>query len=268
MKPEETQPEPTPIMKYLSPEEQKILLMSLRHRAEYWRRMKRLKACGGPRNTRCSSPCAACGFSRLTASVQAAEWPAVSAAALFNEANADQRAGHLGPAILGYERAKGSRRATRRSRRISAPRGKRPASPRRAFPRGNAPRIGPASMAWRSREHLPAPVLLSCSARACFPTTFRGLARVAGSSSARSPSSPRRPSASRWPELDRAVIVGASTRRPHRPGAKCRRTFEFKTGDLVCAGSRHGDFPRIRTSDGRSGWVSSDAVEKIIPSVS
>ncbi len=35
---------------------------------------------------------------------QAAEAPAVSAPALFNEANAAQRAGRLGPAILNYER--------------------------------------------------------------------------------------------------------------------------------------------------------------------
>ena len=106
MNPQKPQPQPSPIMKHLSPDEQKVLLMALRHRAEYWRRMKRVRAITQTaKHTLLIAACAA-GLIAGTTNAQAADAPAVSAPALFNEANAAQRAGNFGAAILSYERAR------------------------------------------------------------------------------------------------------------------------------------------------------------------
>lgn len=74
--------------------------------------------------------------------------------------------------------------------------------------------------------------------------------------------------AARWPELDRAVVVGTQPAVHIAPAAHAAVLFDLKPGELVNEGSSHGDFIRISTADGRSGWVAATDVEKVVPSAS
>ncbi len=116
--------------------------MAQRRRVEYWRRLKRVKAFG--RAAKHGLLIVACAGGLLAAgTLNAAAAPsAVSAPALFNEANAAQRAGRVGPAILGYERARflaPRDGAITQNLRVAR---KKLASLRRRFPSGSARHIG------------------------------------------------------------------------------------------------------------------------------
>src|SRR4051812_46358566 len=94
-------PTPTPpsIMKHLSPNERKTLLAAHGRRPEYPRRSKPAKA--GNKAAKLATLIVACAGAMLAGTVpaRAAETASpVSAPALFNQANADQRARRLGPA--------------------------------------------------------------------------------------------------------------------------------------------------------------------------
>ena len=81
--------------------ERKFVCLARRHRADYLRLLKQLKA-SASKNGRRTLLIGACALSLLATSAQAG----VSAPELFNQANAAQREGRFGPAILGYERAR------------------------------------------------------------------------------------------------------------------------------------------------------------------
>jgi hypothetical protein len=257
---------PVNIMKILSPLEQKVLRMARRHRSEISRCMKRLHALGS--KTKHSLLIAACagGLVAGTTSVQATEARAVSAPALFNEANAAQRAGRLGPAILDYERAS-----------LLAPHDPAIAQNLRAA-REKAGVSAPAIPAWQRPAHwltfnglaaLASISLLLFSVlffgTRFIPTTLRGLARGAATSLGGVALLAASATALRWPELNRAVIVGAQPAVRIAPAANAAPSFELKPGEIVRAENTYGSFVRIRAADGRSGWVASAEVEKILP---
>jgi hypothetical protein len=244
-------------LKNFSEIERKFVCLARRHRANYLRLLKRLKA-SASKNAR-PLLIAACVLGLLTTSAQAG----VSAPELFNQANAAQRANRLGPAILGYERARllspnessleQNLRIAREKAGVNAPAipvWQRPAHwlgfdgwallgssalvigcglffAIRYVPRRAVPRIG-----------------AGCGAVALLAATAIGL---------------------RWNELDRAVIQNAQARAHIAPAADAQSTFELKAGEIVTAQREYGDFVLIRTADKRSGWVSKSDVERVIP---
>jgi hypothetical protein len=255
------------MMKHLSPLEQKVLLMASKHRTGYRRLMKRLKTLGKALK---HGLLAAAGLGAVLATATAGEvsaGSAVSAPALFNEANAAQRAGRLGPAILDYERAQWlapgdpaiaqNLRTAREKAGVSAP----------AVPMWQRPAH------WLSFDALT--VLASISlllfgllffGTRFIPATLRGLARGVSSSLAVVAVLAASAVALRWPELDRAVIVGAQPVAHLAPAANSATSFSPKPGEIVRAENTYGNFVRVRAADGRSGWVAAAEVEKIIPS--
>jgi hypothetical protein len=254
------------LMKHLSSVEQKMLMAARRHRADYLRRIRQMKAFAGvARQILIIAACAA-GFFSGTTNARAAGAATVSAPAFFNEANAAQRAGHPGPAILGYERA-----------RLLAPHDPSVAENLR-LAREKAGVSAPAVAAWQRPAHalsidglalLASISLLLCCllvfGMAFLPPTLRSLARVATTALGMTVLLAAAGVALRWPELDRAVILGAPATAHIAPAASSISVFELKPGDLVTARREHGDFVLIRTLDQRSGWVARADVERIIP---
>lgn len=255
------------LMKHLSSGEQKLLITARRHRADSLRRMRRLKslAGGAAKQILVIAACAAAFFVG-TGGVKAAAESAVSAPALFNEANAAQRAGHSGPAILGYERA-----------RFLAPRDRSVAENLRVA-REKAGVSAPVIPAWQRPAHAVGidglaalgsiSLLLECLlilGMGLLPATLRGLARVAAIALGMIVLLAGAGVAVRWPELDRAVILGSPATAHIAPAASSGAVFELKAGELVTARREHGGFVLVRTPDERSGWVARADVERILP---
>jgi len=251
-------------MKHLSPDEQKLLLMARRHRAEYWRRLRRVKGFG--RTTLLLASCAA-GLLATTGPLNAAEGQsAVSASALFNEANAELRADRLGAAILGYERARWlTPMDPSITQNLSAARAK-------------AGVTTPAVSAWERPAHWLSFDSLAALASIsllllCFlafgtrliPSTMRGLARGLANTFAGTALLVASAIAVRWSELDRAVVQRPRTTAHIAPAAASGSAFELKPGELVTARRKYGDFVLVRTLDQRSGWVAKTEIERIIP---
>ena len=270
MNPRKPQPPLDPIMKQLSPDEQKVLLMAQRHRAEYWRRLKRVKAFGkNMKHTLLLTTCALGLLAANAPAAQANEAAGVSAPALFNEANAELRAGRLGSAILGYERAQwlapGDQAITQN---LSAAREK-------------AGVAAPVVPMWQRPAQWLSFNSLAALASICLllfslllfgtrwiPITLRGFARGAAASLSVVAILAVSAVAVRWPELNQAVIVGARSIAHIAPAENAAPSFELKAGERVRAEKSHGQFVLVRTATGQSGWVSGAEVEKIFPSAS
>src|SRR5262245_20756403 len=88
-------------LKNFSEVERKFVCLARRRRANYLRLLKQLKA-SPSKNGRRALLIGACALGLLATNAQAT----LSAPELFNQANAAQREGRFGPAILGYERAR------------------------------------------------------------------------------------------------------------------------------------------------------------------
>lgn len=259
----------SPSMKALSPEEQKVLLLVRHRRAKDQGRQKHAAAFG--KAARQALLIAACvGGLFATESAKAATAPApVSAPALFDQANADQRAGHLGRAILGYERA-----------RILAPHDEAIAQNLRlAQQKASAP--APSIPNWKRPAYWLAfdslaglasiSLLLFCLiffGTRLIPTALRGVARGAASSLGAITLLAAVAITLRWPDLDRAVIVGNKPVAYIAPATSAAPALELQPGQLVWAERSYGNFVQIRAADGRRGWVNNANVEKIIPSAS
>lgn len=256
-------------MKHLDPDQQNILLMALRHRAEYWRRLKRVKAFG--KIARHGLLIAACSGGLFTAGIaRAADAPsAVSAPGLFNEANADLRAGRTGAAILNYERAS-----------FLAPNDKAIAG-NLLIARQKAVVAAPSVPTWQRPAHCLGFDAMTGLAGICLllfsllffgtrliPTTLRTLARCTASLIGMVALFAASSVVMRWPELDRAVVVGSHSTLHIAPAIDAAASFELKPGELVREENTYGNFVRIRAADGHSGWVIASEVEKIIPATS
>jgi len=259
----------TPSMKALSPEEQKVLLMVQRRRAGYRRQFERVGAFG--KTMRRGLLIAACAGGLIASgTAKAAAAPlSTSAPALFNQANADQRAGHLGPAILGYERAL-----------MLAPHDKAIAQNLR-LAQQKAGATPPVVASWKrpaywlyfdSLAGLASISLLLFSlvffGTRLIPMTLRGFARFTALSLGAITVLAATAITLRWSDLNRAVIVGSQPVAHIAPAASAAAAFELKPGELVWAERAYGSFVHIRTADGRRAWVSSAEIAKIIPSAS
>lgn len=242
--------------------------MAQRHRAEYWRRLNRIKGLGkNMKNTLLIAACALGLLTGATTTARATDGPArTSAPALFNEANANQRAGRFGPAILGYERA-----------HLLAPRDAAIAQNLQSA-REKAGVPAPAVPVWERPAHALSfdilAVLASISllmlcllvfGTRLIPTTLRGLSRAAASSFGAVAILAISTIGLRWPELDRAIVTGSNPVAHIAPADSSASSFALKPGELVRADKTHGNHTLIRTPDGRSGWVVSSEVERIVP---
>jgi hypothetical protein len=239
--------------------ERKFVCLARRHRADYLRLLKQLKASASKKGRR-PLVIAACVLGLLTATSGQA---AVSAPELFNQANAAQRADRLGPAILGYERA-----------RLLSP-GESSIEQNLRIAREKAGVNAPAIPVWQRPAHWLGfnewAVLASCSlvvGCALFFGNRYGPRRAAswiGASCAATVFLAATAIGFRWNELDRAVIQKAQAKAHIAPAPDAQSTFELKAGELVTAQREYGDFVLVRTLDQRSGWVSKNDVERIIP---
>jgi uncharacterized protein YgiM (DUF1202 family) len=247
-------------LKHFSQIERRFISLARRHRADYLRLLRRIRAsiCRNGRRTLIMTACAV-ALLATTANAQSG----FSAPALFNQANAAQREGRLGSAILGYERArllspkessiKQNLRIAREKAGVNAP----------AIPFWQRPAYWLSFDGWA--------VIGSCA-------LFIGCAWLFGIRYV-----PRRTArwicagcgtallmaaaviGLRWNELDRAVIQNAHTNVHIAPAADAQGTLELKAGDLVTAKRDYGDFVLVRTLDQRSGWVNKSDLERVIP---
>jgi hypothetical protein len=243
-------------LKTLSEIERRFVCMARRRRADYLRLLKKLKA-SASKNGRRPVSIAACVLGLLATSAQAG----VSAPELFNQANAAQRAGRLGPAILSYERA-----------RLLSP-GESSIEQNLRIARERAGVNAPAIPVWQRPAHWLGfdewAMLGSCSlivgcalffgkryvphravswiGASCAATMFLAVTAIG----------------LRWNELDRAVIQNAQAKAHIAPAANAQSTFELKAGEIVTAQREYGNFVLVRTLDQRSGWVSKNDVERV-----
>lgn len=252
-------------MKHLSSWEQKKLIAARRHRCRYLRQLRLAKLLDRSAKHAMTIPACVAGLFVCT-TLQAAEPPAVTAPAYFNEANAAQRAGHFGPAILGYERA-----------RVLAPRD-RDIGENLRVAREKAGVPAPTVPAWQKPAHtlgLDGLAMLASISLLLFsllvfgsrfiPTSLKKLARVVATTFGATALIAASAVALRWPELSRAVIQGLHATAHIAPAASSGAAFELKPGELVTARREHGDFVLVRTLDQRSGWVAKADVERVIP---
>jgi hypothetical protein len=255
-------------MKGLSPIERRFLCLARHHRAEYLRLMKDFKTIIS--KERLGLLIVACALPLLVAgptTARAANAPSgVSVAALFNEANSAQRADRLGAAILGYERA-----------RFLAPQDSAVEQNLRVA-REKAGVNAPAISAWERPAHWlgfdglallgSSALLISCAlffGRQYLPSSSRRTATLIAAACGAAMLFALTSIALRWSELDRAVIQNARTIAHLAPASDSESVFELKDGELVAAKGEHGDFVLVRTPDRRSGWVSKNDLERVIP---
>ena len=69
-----------------------------------------------------------------------------------------------------------------------------------------------------------------------------------------------------WPDLDRVVVLAASTPARIAPADAAGVSFNLSAGEIAHASQTHGAFLLVRTRDGRTGWVSHAQVAPIVAS--
>lgn len=210
--------------------------------------------------------CVAALFGAAAFPLQAEDRP-VSAPALYNEGNAAQRSGSLGPAILSYERARllaqndtaiaHNLDLARQKAGVAAPVIPWWQKPAHWLSFDGFAVLGSLSLLLFAVVFFTMPVLQqSLGGIARGSAVLLGVVTLLAWSAV----------AVRWPELDRAVVIGAQPSVHIAPAANAAVLFDLKPGELVNEGGSHAGFVRIHTADGRSGWVSATDVERVIPS--
>ena len=260
--------QPEPETKDLSPLEAKFYLMARRHHKAHKEQMKHLKELGtGGKHILLIAACvvgllfAAAIVNNVGAS------SGFSAPALFNKGNAAQRAGRPAQAILNYEQARllapsdeaigQNLRIAREKAGVSAP----------TVPTWQRPAHWLSFNALAGLASISLLLLsgLLFSARR-IPQNYRGLARGMAATLGTIMLLASAAVALRWSEMDRAVIVGSDPIAHIAPAADAATSVELRPGEIVSAKDQYGDFVRIRTDDGRTGWVPRSDLERIIPS--
>jgi hypothetical protein len=245
-------------LKNFSEIERRFVCLARRHRADYLRLLKQLKA-SASKNGRHALLIGACALGLLATNTQAG----VSAPELFNQANAAQRANRLGPAILGYERARllspnessieQNLRIARERAGVNAP----------LIPVWQRPAHWLGFNGWALLGSFA--LFVSCGLFFAFRFLPRHAIPWIGASCAAMALLAATAIVLRWNERDRAVVQTAQAKAHIAPAADAQSTFELKAGETVTAQREYGDFVLVRTLDQRSGWVSKGDVERVIP---
>lgn len=191
----------------------------------------------------------------------------VTAAGLFNTANAALRDGRTGPAILSYERARWleprdtaithNLQKAREKASITAPATPFWKRPAQWFTLNETALLGTLSLLLVCLLFfgigLIPPTLRRLAAPASW--TFLLIALLSGSAIA-----------SRWSDLRLAIITTASPASARiAPALSAASTFELSPGEKVTTLATHGSFLQVRTPDGRTGWIANTDLEPIIP---
>ena len=216
--------------------ERKFVCLARRHRADYLRLLKQLKA-SASKNGRRTFLIGACALSLLAVSAQAG----VSAPELFNQANAAQREGRFGPAILGYL----SCTIALTHRIIDRT---KPARWGREKAEVNAPAIP----VWQRPVHwlgfdewtlLGTPLyswVVPCFSQLamCRVLTVPWIGASGGAMAFLAAAA----IGLRWNELNRAIIQNQQAKAHIAPAANAQGTFKLKAGEIVTAQREYGDF--------------------------
>jgi tetratricopeptide (TPR) repeat protein len=194
----------------------------------------------------------------------------VSAPLLFNLANAELRAGEIGPAVLDYERAlalaprdrdvQANLRQARRSANLALP---EPGPVDQAVARLSADEwahvasvalalacLAAVAVALARRGREPSPGLL----RAARVGLVLGIAGCALGASA---------SYAALRRLERGVVLGNEPALRLAPYPAATTSGRVKSGEVVAIERLHQEYALVRTEDGRSGWVASNDVGRI-----
>lgn len=190
---------------------------------------------------------------------------AYSAAALFNQANADARNGKTGPAILNYERAlllapyDADIAANLRFVRAKAG---LPDAPENWFAQALS-FARPNTIAWfGSLGLLLAGIgLILVSLYPQRRLAFRSLAIVGVLLFASAIGS----AIATWPKMKEAVVLTSETPARISPVSNAEAAFELPAGETVTIRSEHQSFALVRTSTGRSGWVPRGDLARVVP---
>jgi tetratricopeptide (TPR) repeat protein len=184
---------------------------------------------------------------------------------LFNLANAQQRDGQLGHAILNYERAALlSPNDPDIAANLSSARQKAGLEPERQSPVQQAARaltlngwfclaatalffLAAAFPVKQLRPQL-RPVLNWSSIAAAL--VFAIAATAAGV---------------RWPDLHRAVVIASEATAGVSPVTVAQPVFKLRAGEIVTLQQAHDGFARIRNQAGHEGWVKLGEIAHIIP---
>jgi tetratricopeptide (TPR) repeat protein len=191
-----------------------------------------------------------------------------SAAALFNQANADARSGKTGPAILNYERAlllaPNDADVAANLHFVRAKAGL-PDAPENWFARSLA-FARPNTLAWLGSFGVMLAgmslifVRLHPQRRLAFRTltVVGALLVVTAIGSA----------ITTWPKVNEAVVITGETPARITPVSTAEAAFKLPAGETVTVCAEHQGFALVQNSAGRSGWVARADLARIVPQTS
>jgi len=188
-----------------------------------------------------------------------------SAPVLFNLGNAWLKAGETGRAILNYERAlllapedAGIQSNLSRARQKAGV-----AASQNQFREKVARVLSLDTLAWTSvwSSALLFAVVLVSRLLPAFP---RGVGRSVAITAVLGVFVAVAGMAWQWPERNRAVVLDADTAAHIAPASVGDVLFNLPAGEVVRAIKAHNGYTLVRLRDGRSGWVKSAAVERVI----
>jgi tetratricopeptide (TPR) repeat protein len=188
-----------------------------------------------------------------------------SASALYNQANADARAGKPGLAVLNYQRAlllapnDADIRANLAFVRTSAG---LPAESEHWFSRGV--RIAnPDALAWTALAGLLAGGVSLLAIRR-YPSrrvALRAVAALGISAIGLTLCN----AVATWPSLHEAVVIAHGTAAHVAPAGNAETLFSLPEAETVAMGPEHQGFVLVQARDGRTGWVSFADLAPVLP---
>jgi tetratricopeptide (TPR) repeat protein len=188
-----------------------------------------------------------------------------SATALYNQANADARAGKPGLAVLNYERAlllapnEADIRANLAFVRTAAG---LPAESENWFSRGV--RIAdPDALAWTALAGLLAAGVSLLASRRYASRRFALRAVAALGMAAISVTLCN--AVTIWPSLHEAVVIAHGTAAHVAPVGNGETLFSLPEAETVAMGPQHQGFVLVQARDGRTGWVSLADLAPVLP---
>jgi hypothetical protein len=207
----------------------------------------------------------ACAASLLVSQhVGAAE--TFSARQLYQHANAEERAGNLGPAIRDYERAAllaPGEPSIAHNLQLAKDKAGIPAQPTRAWERPIA------ALSLNALAILVSICLLLLSllffGTRLIPVTIRRASSRVGVAAVTVAMLACAAIAWRWPELDRAIVVAATAPLHVAPADAADAITTLKGGNSVTTQRTHGQFAYVRTAEGQHGWVRRNEIAPVIP---
>ena len=188
-----------------------------------------------------------------------------SAAALFNQANADARQGKTGLAILNYERAlllaPNDADIVANLHFVRAQAGLPDAS-ENGFAR-SLTFARPNTLAWFGSFALLLGGLSVLLVR-IYPSrrrAFRALTCAGALLVANAIAS----AITLWPNVNEAVVIGLEAPARTAPVLGVEPVFQLREGETVTVRAERGDFMLVQTPAGRSGWVAGAELARVVP---